>query len=456
MGPGGPRGLQNRCWAGFPVQGGFDSLALPPITTPEFTQLASPVAMDWVFYGLALSLERTIFLYKMGQAMKGNLLSDRTVRVARAGTHSDGNGLTLRVGTNGGRSWVLRYTWDGRPSALGLGSYPAVGLKEARALAADKRAEIVEGSRPTGAREAAAARRPAPPKSTFQQVAEQVIELRRPTWSSPRHATQWTESLTNHAYPAIGAMPIDKIASSHVLRMLAAIWNELPETSTRVKQRAQVVFDYAIAAGLRSDNPVAAVERALPRRPRLKEHHKAVAHAELPSAVAAIREANAYGSTRLALEFIILTAARAGEVRGMTWDEVDFEAACWTVPASRMKMRRPHRVPLSDRALAVLREAQTLHKRARLVFPGQQGQKPLSNMAFTMLLRRIGIEGVTHGFRSTFKDWCLSETSTPWAVSEAALAHNLGSSMEAAYARTDLFEKRRTLMNEWAAYIDTQ
>ena len=293
---------------------------------------------------------------------------------------------------------------------------------------------------------------PAPTKPTFRGVAEEVIALRRPTWSSERHAKQWIESLTNHAYPVIGDKPMEDITSADVLAMLAAIWNELPETSTRVKQRAQIIFDYAIAAGLRSGNPVATVERALPRRPRLKEHHKAVSYSEVPWAVVAIRQSTAQVVTRLALEFIILTSARTGEVRGMTWDEIDFEGSTWTVPAARMKMRRAHRVPLSGRALQILREAQELGKGGPLVFPGTKGQ-PLSNMAFTMLLRRLELDGVTHGFRSSFKDWTLAETSSPWAVSEAALAHNLGNSMEAAYARTDLFDRRRALMDEWAAFV---
>ena len=382
--------------------------------------------------------------------MKVNQLTDRAASAAKTGTHNDGSGLTLRVGPNGSRRWVLRYQWDGKGATLGLGSYPRVGLKQARALAADRRAEIAEGRKPAGARESAISTSPTAP--TFQQVASEVIALRRPTWSSDRHAQQWIESLTNHAYPAIGNMPIDAISSGDVLAMLTAIWNQLPETSTRVKQRSQIIFDYAIAAGLRPDNPVAAVEKALPRRSRLKEHHRALAYGELPRVVTALRQSTANTVTRLALEFIILTAARAGEVRGMTWDEVSFSGATWTVPAPRMKMRRAHRVPLSDRAIEILREAQELGKGGPLVFPGTKGQ-PLSNMAFTMVCRRLAVDGVTHGFRSSFKDWCLSETAAPWAVSEAALAHNLGNNMEAAYARTDLFDRRRILMAEWSAYI---
>ena len=379
--------------------------------------------------------------------MKVNQLTDRTVSNAKTGTHNDGNGLTLRVGANGKRSWVLRYIWQGKAANIGLGSYPTIGLKEARTQADDRRAEIAGGRKPT-AREAS---RTAPTKPTFRHMAEEVITLRRPTWSSDRHAKQWVESLTNHAYPFIGDQLMEDITSADVLAMLVAIWNEKPETSTRVKQRAQIVFDFAIAAGLRSDNPVAAVGKVLPRRPRLKQHHRALAYGELPRAITALRQSTANVATRLALEFIILTAARTGEVRGMTWDEIDFQGATWTVPAARMKMRRAHRVPLSGRALEILREAQELGDGGALIFPGSKGQ--LSNMAFTMLLRRLEIGAVTHGFRSSFKDWTLAETSTPWAVSEAALAHNLGNSMEASYARTDLFERRRALMDQWAAYV---
>ena len=387
--------------------------------------------------------------------VKDKLLTDRAIKAAKPGTHNDGRGLTLRVGKGGKRSWVLRYVWDGKPANLGLGSYPEVGLKEARAMAADKRASIADGLKPSGARAEKAAQQqpePEPTAPTFEEVAAQVIEFRRPTWTSDRHATQWTESLTLHAYPTIGGLPIDQVTSAEVLAVLMPIWNEKPETSTRVKQRMETIFDYAVAAGMRIDNPVSAVGKALPRRSRLKDHHPALPYAEVPAAVTAIRESTANPSTKLALEFVILTAARAGEVRGMTWDEVAGDT--WTVPAERMKSRRPHRVPLSGRCLEILEEARELKRKNSLglVFPGSNAQT-LSNMAFTMLLRRLGLECVTHGFRSSFKDWTLAETSAPWAVSEAALAHNLGNSMEVAYARTDLFERRRSLMDQWAEYV---
>ena len=387
--------------------------------------------------------------------MKEKLLTDMAIRHAGPGTHNDGNGLTLRVGKGGSRSWVLRYLFNGKAANVGLGSYPAVGVKEARAKAALCRAEIAEGYKPTGSKERAEDVRQVVQQTlaqaTFREVAERVIELRRPSWSNERHATQWRESLTNHAFPVIGDLPIGEVTSGDILRMLAPIWHSVPETATRVKQRVDVILDYAIASNMRQDNPVSAVVRALPPRPRLKRHHPAVDNGEVPSVLELVRSSTADKSTRLAFEFMVLTAARAGEIRNMTWDEV--EGDTWTVPASRMKMRREHRVPLSDRAVAILKEARSLSPREdNIVFPNRRTGRALSNMAFTRLLERLDVPAVPHGFRSSFKDWTLAETSYPWAVSEAALAHNLGNSMESAYARTDLFNRRRDLMQDWAAY----
>ena len=386
--------------------------------------------------------------------VKEKLLTELAIRHAGTGTHNDGNGLTLRVGKGGSRSWVLRYTFNGQPASVGLGSYPSVGVKEARAKAAECRAEIEEGRKPGGATSRVVARRNAQEsyakQVTFREVADQVIQLRLPTWSSERHATQWRESLTNHAFPVIGDLPIGSIASGDILRMLTPIWNEIPETATRVKQRVEAILDYAIAANMRQDNPVSAVAKALPRRPRLKRHHPAVDNGEVPAVLERVRRSTADNSTRLAFEFMVLTAARAGEVRLMTWDEVWGDT--WTVPASRMKMRREHRVPLSDRAVAILNEARSLRAEGNIVFPNRRTGRALSDMAFTRLLERLEVHAVPHGFRSSFKDWTLSETSYPWAVSEAALAHNLGNSLESAYARTDLFERRQDLMRDWGAY----
>ena len=381
-----------------------------------------------------------------------HILSDRVVKYAGAGTHNDGDGLTLRVGTNGKRSWVLRYTWDGKPANLGLGSYPGVGLKEARALAAERRAEAAEGSKPSGGRLLAPVKLSTPAMPTFREITEEVIELRRPTWKSARHGTQWTQSLTNHAFPAIGDMPIDKIDSADVLGMLAKIWNETPVTASRVKQRAQVVFDYAIAKGLRKDNPVGVVDRALPAPAKTVVHQKAIAYPEVPAAVGAIRGSTCKTTTRLALEFLILTAGRAGEVRGATWSEINLDCKTWTIPAARMKKGQCHRVPLSDRALTIL-EGVKEHSKGDLVFSNPKGRE-LNHQAFALCLDKANVPAVPHGFRSSFRDWVIEQTATPWAVGETALAHRLGNSTESAYARTDLFEKRRALMQDWADFVE--
>ena len=379
---------------------------------------------------------------------KHNALSAVGIKALKTpGAYADGNGLTLRV-TDGGKRWIQRITVGGKRRNIGLGGYPAVALKEAREIAVANLEAIRQGRDPIAERQ-----RPAMP--TFRQTAEQVIELRRPTWSSERHATQWTESLTNHAYPLIGSKPVDEITTADVLAVLTPIWTSKGPTATRVKQRMRVIFDYAIASGWRSDNPAAAVASALPRRSRIKRHHPALPYDEVPAAMEHIRESTADPSTRLAFEFLVLAAARAGEIRGATWAEIDVEATTWTVPAERMKTRREHRIPLSDRALAILSEARKLGDGDGLIFPNRISGKPLSNMAFTELLRRLKFEAVPHGFRSSFKDWTISETATPWAVGEAALAHNLGNSIESAYARTDLFDKRRALMQLWADFAQS-
>ena len=372
------------------------------------------------------------------------------------GSYTDRDGLTLRVGSSGNKQWVQRITINGKQASIGLGSFPAVGLADAREVSAGNRRAVQQGRDPREAKrqeiQEAEARAAIP---MFREVAETVIELRRSTWSSDRHVAQWTESLTKHAFPVIGHKRIDTVTTADVLAVLTPIWVDHPETSTRVKQRIGKVIDYAIAHGWRSDNPANGVLNAvLPRRARLKAHHRALPYADVAEAIKAVREETADTATRLAFEFLVLTVARAGEVREADWSELDLGTRTWTVPAARMKARREHRVPLSDRAVEILMEARALIGGVGPVFPSKRSGKPLSDMAFTALLRRLKIDAVPHGFRSTFKDWTIEQTSTPWAVGEAALAHVLGNSVEAACARTDAFERRRVLMQEWADFLN--
>ena len=367
-------------------------------------------------------------------------------RATKPGSYSDGYGLTLRIDARGNKRWVQRVTIHGKQRNLGLGSWPEVSLDEAREMALTNWRVAKERRDPIAERHLA--KMPSP--STFEETAKTVIALRRPTWSNAKHAAQWESSLATYAFPVIGRVPVDALTTNDVLAVLVPIWNAKPETATRVRQRMEVVFDYAITAGKRTDNPTRSIAKTLPRQRRTKTHHPAMPYAQLPDFMRTLRTSPTNAVTRLALEFLILTAARSGEVRLMEWAEVDVEAAAWTVPAARMKARRVHRVPLSRRALEVLEEVRSLGQDGSVVFPSRKGE-PLSNMAFTMLLRRhAAVDAVPHGFRSTFKDWTLEQTSFPWAVVETALAHTLGSATEAAYARSDLFERRRELMEAWA------
>ena len=388
--------------------------------------------------------------------VKHNVLTAAKVKHLTApGTYVDGEGLTLRVSDAGAKSWVQRLTVEGKRRNVGLGGYPAVGLAEARRMAGENRRAVQEGSDPIEDKRAALEERKALAAiPTFANLASTVIELRRPTWSSDRHAKQWTESLTNHAFPVIGDKRVDTITTADTLAVLLPIWTSKPETATRTRQRMETVFDFAVVQGWRSDNPAnGSMAKALPRRPRQKQHHPALAYVDVPAAVAAVRESAADTTTKLAFEFLVLTAARTGEVRGMTWDEVDLETATWTVPSDRMKARREHRVPLSGRALEIRQEARRLDKGNGLVFPSKRSGEMLSNMAFEMLLRRLGIAAVPHGFRSSFRDWLAECTGASWAVAESALAHGSGERASLGYHRTDYFEQRKPLMDQWADFL---
>ena len=387
--------------------------------------------------------------------VKRNQLSTLQVKnLGAPGTYTDGGGLMLRVHPSGGKNWVLRLTVDGLRRNFGLGGYPDVSLKAARDQAEDMRQLVQDGVDPAVHIETQRIKKASIP--TFAAASAKVIELRAPTWSSHRHATQWRESLRLHALPRIGPLPVDAITTADILSILTLIWNSKPETAGRVRQRMATIFDFAVAAGWRTDNPCnGALNAALPRRPRERRHHPALPYVEVGDAIRAVRNTTGRDAVKLGLEVLILTAARAGEVRQATWDEIDVDAAVWEVPPSHMKMRRPHRVPLSTGALAVLEKAQERTGRSGLVFPSnRKAGQPLSNMAFAMLLRRTGYEHVTtHGFRASFRTWCLEQTDAPWAVAEAALAHNLGGGEVIAYARSDLFERRRALMQKWGDYL---
>jgi integrase len=379
--------------------------------------------------------------------MAAGKLSDRKVKALREpGRYGDGATLYLVVAPGGSKQWVQRLTVRGKQTDIGLGGYPVVGLKEAREKAQANRTQARSGADPLSEKRKAAV-------PTFRSLAAQHIEALRPSWRNAKHAAQWGSTLAAYAYPLIGNRPVDQITRAGVIGLLSPIWTKKPETARRVRQRISAVMKWAIANNFRSGNPAGeAIDAALPRTPRFRAHHRALHYTEVPAVIGAVRSSGALPVTRLSLEFLVLTAARSGEVRLAAWEEMDPKARTWVISAGRMKAGREHRVPLPDRALAILEEAQPSGCWSGLVFPAASG-KPLSNMTHGKLLRKLGLDCVPHGFRSSFRDWASEQTDTPHAVMEAALAHTVPNAVEAAYARSDLFDRRRDLMDAWEAYL---
>jgi integrase len=388
-------------------------------------------------------------------------LTDRTVKTAPAGRHMDGTvrGLSLLVKPTGGRSWVLRYQHQGARHDMGLGPYPEVSLADARRMALEKRRALkVEKVDPLAARRAAEvdAARAAAQVLTFKAAAEGLLDSKRSGWRNAKHAWQWENTLQQLAYPKLGELDVQAIDTAAVLEVLKPIWASRTETASRLRQRIEAVLDYAKAMGRRSgENPArwkGHLDHLLPAPGKLKpaEHQPALDWREAPAFMVDL--AKREGVAAKALAFAILTAARSGEVRELTWAEVDDEASVWTVPGARMKAGKEHRVPLTSAARALLGDR---GKPKALVFPSPQGNgKPLSDMALMATLRRMDRGDVTaHGFRSTFRDWAGETTSHPREVIEMALAHRLKDKAEASYARGDLFVKRRKLMEDWAAFL---
>ena len=377
------------------------------------------------------------------------------------GMYADGAGLYLRVTPEGARNWVLRYMLDRKPHWMGLGPLSLYGLSEARTRALDARRKRHDGIDPIEARRAERTRQrlEVARAITFKQCAENYITSHRAGWRNGKHKAQWENTLKTHAAP-IMSLPVQSIDTALVMKVLEPIWTTKPETATRVRQRIESILDSAKARGYRDgENPArwrGHLDKVLPARSRVREieHLAALPYAELPAFLVSLRQREAIAAR--ALEFLILTAARTGEVIGARWSEIDLLDKTWTVPADRMKARREHRVPLSARAIAILQEMQGARYSDAdnaYVFPGPKRGKPLSNMVFLMLLRRMELKDLTvHGFRATFKTWSSERTSFQNEIAEAALAHIIGDKVEQAYRRGDLFEKRRRLMQQWAAF----
>ena len=369
----------------------------------------------------------------------------------------EGTGLALNVKPTGSKSWLQMIVVRGNRRHIGLGPYPLVSLSRAREIARKNKLLALEGQDPIDERQAAKG------KPTFQGFAESVIDNRFGKRTSPRSRAQWESSLARYVFPKIGQKHVDAVNLADVEACLKDIWQTKPETASRVRQRMVKILDVAVAHQYRADNPAVHVLQTLGDQAKVVTHHRALPWAEVPNAIRRIRATNAWLGTKLCFEFLVLTAARSGEARGATWDEIDLDAETWTVPANRMKSRAEHRVPLSAPALAVLAEARTLADPpmfselagCNLIFPSIRG-KQTSDSTVSKLLRENGVQGTPHGFRSSFRDWASEATDARHAVVEACLAHTIPSAVERAYARSTLFDKRRALMNKWGDFVNKE
>lgn len=382
-------------------------------------------------------------------------------RLTKAGYHFVGgvSGLALQVSPSGARSWILRATVGTRRRDIGLGGFPDVTLAGAREAARTAREKIKNGIDPV---EESKAKRSALAASqasalTFSDAAAKYIAAHESGWKNAKHAAQWSATLEAYAFPTIGKIRVSDIETAHVVSILESIWKTKTETASRLRGRIESVLDWATVRGFRKgENPArwrGHLDKLLPARSKVQkvDHHAALPFGETGAFMVELAKVEGLGAR--ALEFAILTAARSGEVRGATWSEIDLTAKVWTIPASRMKAEKEHRIPLSDTAVSLL-EALPRIAGTDLVFPSAKNAQ-LSDMTLTAVLRRMNQPVTAHGFRSTFRDWAGETTAYPREVIEHALAHQLKDKAEASYARGTLFEKRRRLMNDWAKHCGT-
>lgn len=381
-------------------------------------------------------------------------------RINRRGFHAVGGvtGLLLRVSPTDTRSWILRVTVGKKRRDIGLGGYPSVTLAQARERAREARRLIEEGIDPAERRKAAKLALVASQEAmTFKQATAAFLRVKQTEWRNPKHRDQWQSTLETYAFPVMGDLPVAKVELRHVVDTLEPIWTTRTETAKRLRGRIEHVLSWATVSGHRQgDNPArwkGHLDAVLPSPGKVAKvaHHSALPWEQIGDFMADLRQRE--GMAARALEFAILTAARSGEVRGATWDEIDLEGRCWTIPAERMKAGREHRVPLSDAAVTLL-EALPRMEGSDHVFTAPRGGA-LSDMSLPAVCRRMKVDAVPHGFRSTFRDWCAERTNYPREVAELALAHSIGNAVEAAYRRGDLFAKRAKLMNDWARWCST-
>jgi integrase len=378
---------------------------------------------------------------------------------AKSALVGDGSGLYLSIVKAGSASWLFRYMVAGKAHTIGLGGYPKVSLKFARAKAQEVRDSLAQGIDPSLAKkEVARQQKIAMAKAkTFDVCAAEYIELQRPMWANEKHAQQWTNTIATYASPLIGKLPIAHIETDDVLSVLKPIWTSKPDTASRLRGRIESILGWATVHGWRSgQNPARFkdhLEHLLPKRQAsAQKHHASMPYADVPAFMQKLQSES--GMARYALEFLILCASRTGEVIAAKWSEIDTSKRLWTIGAGRMKAKVEHRVPLSGRAVDILKTVKPFSQ-GEYVFAGRRHDKPLSNMAMAELLKRIGVTDITvHGFRSSFRVWAGEQTNYPFHVAEQALAHSLPDAVQAAYLRSDFFEHRVGLMRDWAAFVD--
>lgn len=388
----------------------------------------------------------------------GRLTATKIAKLSKPGRYADGGSLYLQIAKGGSKSWILRYQLAGRVHDMGLGGFPAIGLADAREKARKARSLLIDGDDPlTMRREKKDAHRGEMAKRiSFKEAAEKYIAAHKPGWKNGKHADQWTATLQTYAFPVVGSLSVAAVDTGHVMRVLEPIWKEKGiETASRLRGRIEAVLDWAKARHYRSgDNPArwrGHLDKLLPKKTKVRKvrHQPAMDFTDVPAFMTELQSQNSVSAR--ALEFTILTAVRTGEAINARKDEINLHTKVWTIPEERTKANREHRVPLSERAVALLK-ALPREKDSDWVFLGGRARKPLSNMAMLELLRQMRPGLTVHGFRSSFRDWCAEQTNFPREVAETALGHVLGDKTEAAYRRGDALEKRRRLMQAWAGF----
>lgn len=368
--------------------------------------------------------------------------------VTEAGKYYDLNGLFLHVRPSGAKKWLQRYTYNGRRREIGLGSAKLVSVATARKNAHQNLVLVSEGIDPIEDNK----QDKVIPK--FEEAARSVYEANRPTWRNAKHASQFITTLETYAFPVIGNMPVKDISSTHVLQILSPIWVTKSETAKRTRQRLSTVFKWCVAKQWRVDDPAnIAIVQALPRQTKKVTHRKSISYNDVAGFLDTVSKSSAGLNTKLGIEFLILTATRSGEVRNARWDEV--KGSLWTIPAERMKAGIAHRVPLPSRCMEILDLAREISQGSGYIFEGTKQNKPLSENTFNKLMKELGLDVHAHGFRTSFRTWTQEKTNYPREIAETALAHSLKDAAEAAYARSDLLEKRAEMMEAWAQFLST-